>query len=179
MNRRSFVTLLSSGLAALCLPQIEWVPSGPTSELVVPSADAVLTDIDQITAEMLRQMTQRLPDLRGTFVPGAYRLGEHGLTDHWNVQLQPSVMRSNDLQGLTVRESIAPAAAVMVEKVRGAGLRRFGAFPCAMRDIQAAVATDERSGLSVRGLRQYFLGDELQPEGWMYRFDVVGGRAAA
>lgn len=176
MKRRSFLTLLSSGVVALCLPDVEWVPTTP-SGVLAPAASETLTDIGQITVAVLREMTTRLPDLRGTFLPGSYLIGHEGMTHQWNVGLAPE----GDNAGLTLKRSIVPAAAALAARVHEKELRRFGALPIpsVLYAEDAAVATDERSGLSVRGLRQYQLGDRYgMDEGWLYRFDVLGGKAA-
>jgi hypothetical protein len=165
MNRRAFVTLLSSGLVAFSLPPLEWIPGVPDT-VIAPD----LTTIDGITSALVQAMAARAPDLRGLFIPGALRIGEHGLRHQFNIAVEPYADGRIDQE-----RCIKPAAHALMQTLSERGLQRFGALPTNGLECDAAVAMDERSGLCVRGIRQYALVDDFRPEGWRYRFDVVAG----
>lgn len=173
MNRRSFVTLLGSGIAALCLPEVEWVPTAPTSTLAGPRTKT-LTDIAEITTELLHQMALRLPNLRGRFVPGVYQIGHESMTSQWN-----AVTMLDEGTGVDVTENLVPAAKGLARAIGDQRLDVFGALQVNIPGVDAVVATDERSGLAVRGIRMYDICPHDPPfaPGWRYRFDVLGGRA--
>lgn len=165
MNRRSFLTVLSSGLVALSLPPLEWMPGVPID--AVAAAD--LTTVAGITAAMVREMAALMPDLRGTFMPGAYKLGEHGLRSQWNIAAEAEADGS-------VSQSfvIKPAARALMDNLREK--RIFGALPITgLEGCAAAVAIHERTGLCVRGVLMPNHEDVYGRKLPWYRFDVVAG----
>lgn len=165
MNRRAFMTVLGSGLVALSLPPLEWVPGVQAAALSALD----LSTIDGVTAAMVREMAALMPDLRGTFIAGAHHIGAHGLNHQWNLAV------SGEEDGsLALDTRIKPGAEALMANLRDK--RTFGALPTlGLGDCDAAVATDERTGLCVRGIRRFALGDDFLPKGWNYRFDVVAG----
>jgi hypothetical protein len=154
IDRRSFLTRLVGGAVGLSLVNVEWVPTP-----IVRHVTGDLSTIEGATSEFLRRMVEAAPDTRAVFVPGVRGIGAEGMTNQWNVVF-------DDL--LNVRQHIQPHVASLMKRV--AGYRAFGALPVDIHGVDATVAMDERTGLAVRGVRQYDVySDEL-----LYRFDVLG-----
>ena len=66
LHRRSFLKLLSSGLVAISLPPVEWMPGVATAPVAID-----LSAMGGITAEVLRLMTANMVGVRARFVPEA------------------------------------------------------------------------------------------------------------
>lgn len=206
MNRRRvFLQVLSSGVVGLSLCDVEWIPTPITS--TQPLSTGLLTGLDQITAAIAREVG-RVLDLRGEFVPGDYALGMAGMTDQFAV----NVVIAADEWTRSVQQDriIVPAAYALAERVRDRGLNRFGALPLPPFGsvADALVATDEQTGVTVRGLRAFNIGstymrpiykeehdappydddddnreviwEELVETSphWVTRFDILAGRPA-
>ena len=86
VNRRNFLTVLSSGLVGVSLVDTQWIPTPIETTLAIP--DGPLTDIRIIAAEMVRLMAAQMPSLRAEFIPGNYELGSNnGLTTQFGVDI--------------------------------------------------------------------------------------------
>lgn len=185
MNRRAFLTRLSSGIIGLSLVDVQWVPTAIRASI---DSAAPLTDINAITAAFLRELVtpgpwESLP-IRGQFVPGDYTLGLGGFDKQWNIAVDTDDHGAVDLECY-----IRPAALQMRHHLIEDRLTRFGALPIPRGDIEGAVGTDQLSGVTVRGLRVYdILGSgyedevtgewiEISPPGWRLRFDILGSAA--
>ena len=173
MNRRSFLTILSSGVVGLSLVDVEWIPTAIQSTTPLPSG--LLTGLNQITAAVAREVGHIL-DLRGRFVPGDYSFGMASMTDQCSVDI--GLDEYAWASGVRHDATIVPAAHVLAKRVRDGGLCRFGALPIPVAIEDGVVATDELSGVTVRGLRAFTLGSTCSPPHWVTRFDIIGGRAA-
>lgn len=175
MNRRSFLTRLASGIVGVALVDVEWIPTPST--LTIPES-AALTDMDTITAEYLRRLVNQLNQpwrpFTGRFIPGAYRLGEHGLIEQLGIDMQVSKLEIE--RGLNPDAYLEPAAYQMAQAINKKHLKAFGALPVNlhMPDLEAAVATDEATGVAVRGLRFFDIDFEYGHPHWKMRFDVLG-----
>lgn len=150
---------------------VEWVPHALTSEL---AASAPLTDINALTAEYLRRLVVKMPDVRATYVPSDQEIWSstpRAYNVHFDVS--PEIMA----QGVHPEHFLEPAAEVTARKLREHQWLAFGAMPVDVGgpDVEAAAAVDERTGIAVRGLRVF---NEDAPyfthPRWMVRFDVLG-----
>lgn len=186
VNRRAFLTRLSSGIIGLSLVDVQWVPTAIRSAI---DPTAPLTDINAITAAFLRELVEPidgnpLSALRGRFVPGDYMLGgANGFDQQWNIGVDTGEDGAVDLE-----RYLSPAALQMRHTLVQRRLTRFGALPLPT-GIEGAVATDHVSGVTVRGVRAYdVIGAGFEDEetgewvetrspGWMLRFDVLGSAA--
>ena len=187
-----------SGVVGLSFVDIEWIPTAITSTQPLPSG--LLTGLDQITAAIAREVG-RLADIRGAFVPGDYRLGMAGMTDQFSVDV--GVDDQGWIAGVSHDAAIVPVAIAFAQHIRDRGLHRFGALPLPLGGEDALVASDELSGVTMRGIRAFLPGhtymrpiykeapddtddDDLEiigeepvevPPRWMPRFDIIGGQA--
>lgn len=191
-TRRVFLQLLTSGVVGLSLVETEWIPTPITSTMV--PASGPLVDIEAITAECLRRTAAQLVDLRGSFVAGDYRLGDGGFTDQLNVG-GPLSDKDRTL-GIDPVGCLEPIAHGLANEVRYRELQRFGALPLLRDGSPGAVASCQRTGLTIRGIQYYDIGgttmyeicnDEgeqigeqaiMRPPEWLMRFDIIGGKAA-
>jgi hypothetical protein len=160
---------------------VQWTAGlTPTATLTPTAAPA---SIEDVVVALLAEMRPLLPDLRGSFIPGEYRLGRlNGLTDQFCINMAGG---SGPTPDACDRERfLVPAAKVLAAEVRHRQARHFGALPIPPQITHGAVATDERSGLTIRGIAQYDVNVQepgwmfARPGGWTYRFDVLSGRAA-
>lgn len=172
MNRRNFLTRLASGAIGLSLVDVEWIPTPPALNL---SAAAPLTDISTITAEYLRRLVGQLDrpwrEFRGVFVPGTYALGDHDLTEQLGIDMMLSVQEMTN--GINTEMVLVPAAHRMAHEIDRKGLRAFGALPATFPGVDAAVATDEKTGVTVRCVQFY----DIEWDAFKMRFDVLGKAA--
>lgn len=167
MNRRSFITRLASGVVGLSLVDTEWIPRPVYSHL---SSTAPLTDIEAITSEFLKRLVHCLPDLRSTFVPADYVRGMSGSSQlRIDMMLSPLEME----RGINADAYLEPAAYHMAHAINDKRLRTFGALVVDIPGVDAAVATDETTGATVRGIRAY----NLDRRAGELRFDVLGKAA--
>ena len=203
MNRRRFLSVLSSGAVGLSLVDAEWIPTPFTSTQQLPTG--LLTGLDQITAALAREMG-RVLNLRGQFVPGDYKLGMAGMTDQFVVDV--GIDEQEWAAGVRHDAHIVPAAHALAEQVRDHGIHRFGALPVPYNGgTDGVVATDQQTGVTVRGLRAFMIGQSYMrpiyntdssaapyddddrevigeelvevPPRWMTRFDIIGGHENA
>lgn len=157
MDRRSFIGTLMAGLGALALkppPGLLWEP---TTEAVEVAASGAFLTLNQITTEMLRQITEQLQ------VTVPFR-EEASLLGH-SVYPQPSLVLNHqynvgmvapneiDRYGLDVERYIRPAAMALSERVRG--VKGCGRLELPRGAEQACVMTHRESGLSIRGIRMF------------------------
>lgn len=170
MNRRGFLTRLASGVVGLSLVDVEWVPT-PITGHIDPLAP--LTDINAMTADFVKRLAARLPDLRASFTPGAYTVGDHGLNQQLGIDF--AVTKREMDRGLNPDQYLVPAATAMARRL--GRMTAFGALPVDLGalEYEAALATDEVTGVAVRGVR--FFDDDrphfMTPH-WKVRFDVLG-----
>ena len=200
MKRRTFLSVLASGVVGVSLCDVEWIPTPIQSTQPVPTG--LLTGLDQITAAVAREVG-RVLDWRGEFVQGDYSLGMAGMTDQFCVDV--GLDEREWAAGVRHDRIIVPAAHAIAQRVRDHGLHRFGALPIPGGACEGLVATDEQTGVTVRGLRAFsvgrtyvrpiyreahedgpyddddleVIGEELvdEPPGWITRFDILGGPA--
>lgn len=173
MNRRSFLTVLSSGLVALSVPPIEWV-AGVDARVLPESFVAptlAYTDVGAATTAVLREMVdRRLMQSKwpAQFMAYARHVGDGGLTEQLHCMVDTGI---DDEIGF--ERAIVPIAAALHQQTKS--YTRFGALPTESYDCDAAVAIDTRYGLAVRGIKMWSAGDSFLPEGWNWRFGVVAG----
>lgn len=167
MNRRALLTRLSSGVVGLSLVDIQWVPGAITSEIPLVAA---LTNIEAITAECLRCVVNELPQWRGAFVPGDYTLGFNGMNAQYGIDLEVSDVQFK--YGINPVEFLVPAASRLATEIERHKITSFGALGVDIPNSHAAVATDEGTGITVRGVQYY----DIWPR-WIMRFDVLGKAA--
>jgi hypothetical protein len=87
--------------------------------------------------------------------------------------LGTSVRRhERELTEAIARAWVRPIAHVLANQVRAQGLTCFGTLDLPTSVDQACRASDKRSGLSIRALRQYDMVDGL----YRTRIDILGGR---
>ena len=168
MNRRSFLTRLASGVVGLSLVDVEWIPTPIIREI---AHAAPLTDLNTITAEYLRRLVQQLSGFRASFVPGDYA----GMDTHLGIDFMVSKQQME--RGLNPYEFIDPAAGRMADEIQRRKFVAFGALPTNLHAVDAAVATDELTGVTVRGLHLFDLDIERGCPHWEMRFDVFGKAA--
>lgn len=199
-SRRRFLQVLASGAVGVSLVDVEWMPTAIQSTQPLTST-GLLTGLEQITAALARAVGQE-PGVRGTFIPGDYRLGDAGMTDHINIDI--GLDEKTWASGVDQERHILPAAAALAHMLRDRDVRQFGALPLPPEGTvdEALVATDQASGVTVRGIRAWNIGggyhrpiyaehdedvddDDLVQIGerwvdiephWMTRFDILGGR---
>lgn len=197
IERRRFLQVLASGVVGLSLVDIEWIPTA--IQRTQPLSPGHLTGLEQITAALARAVGQEL-GVRGIFVPGDYRLGDEGMTEHVSVDI--GLDDQAWARGVEPERTLLPAAAALANLLRDRDVQRFGALPLPGIVTEALVASDQASGVTVRGIREWTIGtgytvpvyadhdedvdeDDLVQIGecwvdveprWMTRFDILGGR---
>lgn len=164
MNRRSFITRTAAGLLGVSLVDVEWL-AHPISRPLV----ANLSSIEGVTAAVLAEFCQGFSGRARSTTAG--QMGDDGLSKQYGVE----AMAARGDQALTLERQIRPAALSLVARAKD--FRTFGCLQTQGLACDAAIAKDNASGVCVRGVRMY--ANEWYPrtEGWMYRFDVVGGYA--
>jgi hypothetical protein len=169
MNRRLFLQRFASGLIGASLVDVQWVPTAQT--IALPTINpAKLTTIDEITAEMVRLMAAEWHKPRATALHDrAYRLGERGLTTQFGID-----MRFGPDEAVHAEAHLLQVAARLTTYAKDLNVTAFAALPVPHDLKEVAVASDERTGLVVRGIRWFDIYEEPQ---YRIRFDMLGAPA--
>lgn len=170
MDRRGFLGRLAAGFgAAVFAPSdLLWKPIH-TDVLVTPEA---IVGFEQIVREFARRLDQRLalgpvPLLEGHLL-GHEESGLQLTDAHFVVFRRDDVPAVVDRYGLDADRHLEPLVALLTNSLRQKPIKAFG--KCLIpRCVDQAVRVDLPSGLSVRGVRAYDVGEDWMP----MRFDVV------